>query len=1230
MPAMRFHADLHIHSKHSRACSRDCDLEHLAWWAARKGIAVIGTGDITHPAWAEEIREKLVPAEPGLFRLRPDVERDVLRRLPASCRTPARFLLSVEISTIYKRSDRTRKVHHLLYVPDLPAAAELTRRLARIGNLASDGRPILGLDSRDLLEITLDSGDGSYLVPAHVWTPWFAALGSKSGFDSIADCYADLADQVFALETGLSSDPAMNWRVSALDRYRLVSNSDAHSPPALGREATVFDTEIDYWAIRRALETGAGFGGTVEFFPEEGKYHLDGHRRCEVRLDPAATRARSGVCPVCAAPVTVGVLHRVEVLADRPDGARPDGAAPYRCLVQLPQIVGEIRGVGPRSKTVDAEVAGLVGRLGPELAILQDVPLDDIEQAGSPVLAEAVGRLRRGEVLRDAGYDGEYGVIRLFDPKELADAATHPGLFDLAPPAGAIGSADDLGNLAPAAGTSPRSARPTGGPTRRRPAAGSPTRGRPAPADPIPGGPIPGGPAPGGPIPGGPAPGGPIPGGPAPGGPISPGPTSGGPVPSGRAVAGPSVGGPAAGGPAAEGTAPAPVARPGAQVAGAVGAVPAARLRAGAPDLLADLDADQRDAAGIVDGPVVVVAGPGTGKTRMLTHRIAHLVTGRGVAPEQCLAITFTRRAADEMRGRLAALVPAAADRILVATFHALGLRILREHAERCGLAPGFRIADEAERLTLLRAAAGTARGGLPTRGLPSRGLLADVSRLTRAGAAPSDVDPAVAGVLARYRAGKRSHNLVDLDDLLAVPVTLLAGDPELAEDYRARWRWVSVDEYQDVDETQYRLLRLLCPPDGNLCAVGDPDQAIYGFRGADVGFFLRFQQDFPAAREVRLTRNYRSCPPILAAALQAVAPSTLVPDRVLVPAAGEGGASAEVSPGATDRIVLHAAPDERAEAGFVVGAVDRLLGGSSFLALDAGRVAAEQHAVHSFADVAVLYRTDAQARALVEAFEAAGIPYQKRSHHRLTDQPGVQAVLATLRTAADEARTDPRPVLARLRAAAQTAIDAAGGLAALADPAADPPADPAADHVADHVAADPPVDDELELASVPGGASPRSSGLATVADVRTAVELLTPLAERSGADLDRFLAELAVGAEVDLWDPRADLVSLLTLHAAKGLEFPVVFIVGCEDDLLPLRWADADRTADTSEERRLFFVGITRARSRLTLSYARRRSWRGSLRDGTPSRFLADIDDALLERSTQRARPRNVQLRLL
>ncbi|HZA84059.1 MAG TPA: endonuclease Q family protein, partial [Actinomycetes bacterium] len=425
-----FYADLHIHSKYSRACSRDCDLEHLALWGRRKGITVIGTGDFTHPRWFEELESRLVPAEPGLFRLSDDLERSVQERLPASCRGPVRFMLSVEISTIYKRDERTRKVHHLLYMPDLAAAARCTAALARIGNLASDGRPILGLDSRDLLEITLEAGEGAYLVPAHAWTPWFSPLGSKSGFDAVEDCYGDLAGHLFALETGLSADPAMCWQVSSLDRYRLVSNSDAHSPPALGREATVLDTEVDYWAIRRALETGEGFEGTVEFFPEEGKYHLDGHRKCGVRMEPSETRRHGGRCPVCGKPPTVGVLHRVEELADRPPGARPPGAAGFRNLIQLPQLAGEVLGVGPRSKAVTAVVDGLVDRLGPELDILEHVPLDDIAKAAPPLLAEAIDRVRRGAVIREAGYDGEYGSIRVFTPEELRSSPATATLFE--------------------------------------------------------------------------------------------------------------------------------------------------------------------------------------------------------------------------------------------------------------------------------------------------------------------------------------------------------------------------------------------------------------------------------------------------------------------------------------------------------------------------------------------------------------------------------------------------------------------------------------------------------------------------------------------------------------------------------------------------------------------------------------------------------------------------------
>src|SRR5947199_1766 len=285
-----FYADLHVHSKYSRATSRDADLEHLALWARRKGITVVGTGDFTHPAWFEEIRAKL----------------------------------------------------------------------ATLGNIASDGRPILGLDSRHLLEIALGAGPDAYLIPAHIWAPWFAALGSKSGFDSIDECYGDLAPHIFAVETGLSSDPPMNWRVSQLDRFTLVSNSDAHSPPKLGREACAFDTDLDYFAIRRALETGEGYGGTVEFFPEEGKYHLDGHRACGVRLEPPETRRLEGRCPSCGKPLTVGVMHRVEELADRPEDAAPPRPVPFRSLVQLREILAEIPGVGANARSVDASAAPLL------------------------------------------------------------------------------------------------------------------------------------------------------------------------------------------------------------------------------------------------------------------------------------------------------------------------------------------------------------------------------------------------------------------------------------------------------------------------------------------------------------------------------------------------------------------------------------------------------------------------------------------------------------------------------------------------------------------------------------------------------------------------------------------------------------------------------------------------------------------------------------------------------
>ncbi|MEU1966809.1 UvrD-helicase domain-containing protein [Micromonospora sediminicola] len=1045
-------ADLHIHSKYSRACSRDLTLPNLGWWARRKGIGVLGTGDFTHPAWYDHLRETLHPAEPGLYRLSPEAERDIARRLPprlasAAEADPVRFMLSVEISTIYKRDDRTRKVHHLIYLPDLDAVGRFNAALGRIGNLGSDGRPILGLDSRDLLEITLEASGDGYLVPAHIWTPWFSALGSKSGFDAIADCYADLAEHIFAVETGLSSDPEMNWRVGSLDRYQLVSNSDAHSPPALAREATVLTAARDYFAIREALRTGNGLAGTVEFFPEEGKYHADGHRLCGVNWSPERTREAGGRCPECGKPLTVGVLSRVEELADRPVGHRPAHARAVAHLVPLAEILGEINRVGARSKKVEGKLHELVAALGPELEILTRTPVEEIGRVGGELLAEGIGRLRRGEVRRVPGYDGEYGVITLFDPAELGATAGGSGqdaLFDVPVPA------------------QRRPAEPAPKPRAKRPAAARPEPKRtPPPARPI------------------------------------------APPPSPHEPFEPMLAG----------------------------------MEEVGTGLLDRLDAMQRVAASAPGGPLLIVAGPGTGKTRTLTHRIAYLCAELNVFPDQCLAITFTRRAAEELRHRLDGLLGPVAEDVTVGTFHSLGLTVLRENAAAAGLPADFRIADETD-----RAAA-------------------------RAEAGEDDE---------RYVALLRKKDLVDLDELLTLPVALLKGDRKLVREYRERWKWIFVDEYQDVDAVQYDLLRLLSPADGNLCAIGDPDQAIYSFRGADVGYFLRFSQDFTDARLVRLNRNYRSSAPILAAAVQAIAPSSLVRGRRLDPA--------RLDPEAP-LVGRYAATSVADEADFVVRTVDELVGGLSHRSLDSGRIDGRTTSL-SFSDIAVLYRTDSQAAPVVDALARANIPVQKRSHDRLRDRPGVTAVARELRQAGLEGS-----LAARVRQAGQL----------LAERFAVPTLD--------------------------------GTGAVRPEDVRTAVDLLTPLARRCGDDLGLFLNQLATGAEVDALDPRAEAVTLLTLHAAKGLEFPVVFLVGAEDGLLPLRWPGSGPDEDAvAEERRLFFVGLTRAQDRLYVSHAARRARHGAERETRPSPFLDVIDPALFDRlgAAEPRRPRDHQLRLI
>lgn len=1056
---MRFVADLHIHSHYSRATSKDLTLPELARWAQLKGVHVVGTGDITHPGWLQELQDQLEPAEAGLYRLKPDLARIVAAQVPPACRGEVRFLLAGEISTIYKKAGKTRKVHHIVFAPDLVTVGRLQARLERIGNIRSDGRPILGLPSRDLLEILLELDPRCHLIPAHIWTPWFALLGSMSGYDSVEECFGDLTGHIFALETGLSSDPPMNWRVSGLDRYTLVSNSDAHSPAKLGREATLFTGELSYDAIFAAMRRAdpTCFGGTIEFFPEEGKYHYDGHRQCGVRWEPATTLAHGGLCPVCGKPVTVGVYHRVETLADRPEGEPKPGAAPYYRLIPLPELLAELHGVGG-GKVVAQAYERLLATLGPELTVLLDLPLEAIAAVGGDRLAVGIGRMRRGEVTTIPGYDGEYGVIRVF----AAEAESGPRQPDL------------FGEVAPTVQEPPpRFEAPAAVPTLRPTVAPviSPSQpGLPWPTPPV------------------------------------------------------------------------------------------------ADDLLAGLNPAQREAVLCTDRPLVIVAGPGTGKTRTLTTRIAYLVRVLGVAPESILAITFTNKAAGEMATRLTALLGAETTaRLTIKTFHAFGAQVLRQWAALVGLDPHFVILTEDERREWL------------TRCRPDRSAEAVAALLEQitvaknrlvspeAGATTGSeevgfaADPDFMAAYRDYQAELRRHGAVDFDDLVFLTVRLLEEHPDVLAALQARYRWIAVDEYQDINLAQYRLLRLLTTDGANLCVIGDPNQAIYGFRGADHRYFLRFTEDYPQARQLVLEQNYRSTQLILDAAGQVIAREAPWQSPRLWSEFTD-----------TVRVTVHAAVTERAEAEFVVRQIEGMLGGSSYFALDSGRATGHEATAQGFADFAVLYRVHGQSQALVEAFERAGFPYQVVGKTPLTAYRVVQEALERLRRLErDAARSDSASVAESL----------------------------------ERIAAD------------------LDRGRLSAADR----ERLQQLVRRSldfGADLQAFLEAMALYTEADAYDPRADRVTLMTLHAAKGLEFPVVFIVGCEEGLLP--YLREGKMTDVAEERRLFYVGMTRARRRLILTYARSRFLFGQQLRPQPSRFLDDIAAALkqLERDDRPSRP--------
>ncbi len=1072
---MRFIADLHIHSYYSRATSKKLDLEHLYQWGQLKGLQVIATGDITHPKWLAEMREKLIPSAPGLYQLDPTQSQSLESDVPPACRDQVHFILSGEISCIYKKGDRVRKSHHVVFFSTLEAVDGFQKRLDRIGNIHSDGRPILGLDARNLLELVLETDPNGILIPAHIWTPWFSVLGSKSGFDSIQECFDDLSPHIFALETGLSSDPPMNWRCSQLDDYTLVSNSDAHSPEKLAREANIFDTELSYAALFDALKhpDTDSFWGTMEFFPEEGKYHLDGHRKCGYRAHPRETLTNNGICPVCGKPVVKGVSYRVEELADRPEGFKPDTAKPFLSLIPLPEVLSQVLNVGPKSKKVQTQYGAMLQTLGSEMSILMDVSLEAIERATSPVVAEAIRRMRAGDVEPEGGYDGEYGVIKIFKGDEQTEILNQGKLFSFEPRETPVRESNPT-ELTTSVGKRPD---------------------------------------------------------------------------SGEAVAAKHV------------------------------------ADASTPTSFGLNDA-QRQAVEYRGSPLIIQAGPGTGKTRTLTHRLAHLIKTLQALPDHVLAVTFTNKAADEMSERLVKLVGRrAAGKMNIRTFHALGANLLRTVSQFDGRTSDFRLVDpehfepvqqrlsenrdKRRVLRLIRDISRVKSQLYGTQSLPPEGL-------------PGLADDFIEGYRA-YESIMREYNAVDFDDLIYWPVLLMRRDPEQRRQWLNRYSVIAVDEFQDINTAQYELFKLFALAAEDVCVIGDPDQAIYGFRGADRRFFYQFVKDFDALK-IDLTQNYRSIQPILSASVQMLNRDA-------------NGSSLWSELNSDVKCEIHEAATDRAEAELIVHQIEQGMGGTSHFSIDSSRVGSlDADRGYSFSDFAVLLRTRRLAGPLVEALTRSGIPFELFENTACDPEEGIGTLVDALRWS-----VDPDPQMMRYpHLMNQLNIDTPEIIADF----------PAA--VSEPLAALSALAPELSVQE-------RLKACRDIISLPLPDERMRGLIDWSKSFRNRigeYLDALMLHRDIDELDETVDRVRVLTMHASKGLEFPVVFIAGLEDDIVPLQRGGV--VSDEDEERRLLYVGMTRARHRLVLSWARQRSLQDN-RTKSPSRFLSDIQQEWFDRLSMR-----------
>ncbi len=1036
---MKFIADFHIHSRFSRATSKLLNPVHLDYWAKIKGVNVVGTGDFTHPTWTQELKQYLEPAEPGLLKLKKEYELEN----PVANPSPVRFLLTSEISNIYKKNGKVRKVHNVILAPDFETVEKVQKELDRRNfNIVSDGRPILGMDARNLLEMLLDIDQRIVFIPAHIWTPWFAVLGSKSGFDSIDECFEDMTQYIFAVETGLSSDLPMNWICSFLDRFNLISNSDAHSPEKLGRNANIFDTQMSYFDIIEALrdQNSKEFIGTIDLYPQEGKYHYDGHRKCGVRFDPVQTLEHGGICPVCGKPLTLGVAHRVASLADRDDPLERPIRKQFNYIIPLKEILGELSGTSSTTKKVSAQYTKIISTIGSETHILLSADLNDIRKHGGELLSEAIRRMRSGQVIIKEGFDGQYGVIKLFGDGELQSLGNQ-ALFDINKKRETY-SQRPLLNFDVA-------------------------RFRQLKKD-----------------------------------------------------------------------------------------YNLKQNLQNSANITKDINKEQKQAIEHIGGAALVIAGPGTGKTYTLTQRIAWLINNQGILPEKILAITFTNQATREMISRLDKILGQKSNKLTVKTFHALGYSILTEHYPN----RKFIIltdSDKQEILSLLGVKKQQIRKAL--RYISSQKSYNNIEQ-----------DEEMDKISGKYNHYLDKNDLLDFDDLIYKTIQVLEQEKDLLNSLKQRWQYIHIDEFQDINLAQYRLIQLLYEgSESDIFAIGDPNQAIYGFRGADKSIIDRFTNDYKP-KIYTINTSYRVPQNILDASKDVL---------------GSSQALRGLQQGVKIKISNHAS--DKAEAEYIARETEKLIGGLRFFSLDSKVTeSATETNVTSLSEIAILVRTRHQFPAIIKALNDHTIPYQIVGDKPFFKQEPFTEFIDYLRF-----------ILHPENQFLSTKVG----------------------------------DFRLTLQSVDKTQDPASIITQIAQTVRFEhpdLDRLKDMAKKFKT-LSGFVESLELSDIQDDYLAESESIRLLTLHASKGLEFEAIFIAGVEKGLIPYTIYQSKTNID--EERRLLYVGMTRAKKFLFLTYAKHRKLLNREWNLPMSPFLKDIKKELLEleKPTYKAKPDDKQLRL-